>query len=383
MERLQAAGGAVPFRSFMDWALHDPQHGAYGSGRLQVGPRGDFATSPSLGPDFAALLVPQLAQWLQQLPSDRPLALVEAGPGEGDLAAQLAMALQQGWPALAARTELVLVEPNAGMRARQRERLAQLPMACRWSSFEQLAAAPLCGVLLAHEVLDALAVERISWDGAHWRRQLVALEPGPGAQPQLVFELGDPLEPELLAQLNDLALVPAGDQRPAGWTTELHPGQRPWLAAAAAALSEGVLLVVDYAHEAWRYYAPQRSNGTLMAYRQQQASDDPLQEPGCWDLTAHLCIESVDADARASGWQPLGVRRQGEALLALGLAQRLHGLQQQPASQLADLLARREALLRMVDPTALGDFHWLAFQRQEAGAASGETALFLQDPPLR
>lgn len=383
MERLQAAGGAVPFRSFMDWALHDPQHGAYGSGRLQVGPRGDFATSPSLGPDFAALLVPQLAQWLQQLPSDRPLALVEAGPGEGDLAAQLAMALQQGWPALAARTELVLVEPNAGMRARQRERLAQLPMACRWSSFEQLAAAPLCGVLLAHEVLDALAVERISWDGAHWRRQLVALEPGPGAQPQLVFELGDPLEPELLAQLNDLALVPAGDQRPAGWTTELHPGQRPWLAAAAAALSEGVLLVVDYAHEAWRYYAPQRSNGTLMAYRQQQASDDPLQEPGCWDLTAHLCIDSVDADARASGWQPLGVRRQGEALLALGLAQRLHGLQQEPASQLADLLARREALLRMVDPTALGDFHWLAFQRQEAGAASGETALFLQDPPLR
>jgi len=65
------------------------------------------------------------------------------------------------------------------------------------------------------------------------------------------------------------------------------------------------------------------------------------------------------------------------------LAQRLHGLQQEPASQLADLLARREALLRMVDPTALGDFHWLAFQRQEAGAASGETALFLQDPPLR
>ena len=382
MERLQAAGGAVPFRSFMEWALHDPQHGAYGSGRLQVGPRGDFATSPSLGPDFAALLVPQLAQWLQQLPSDRPLALVEAGPGEGDLAAQLAMALQQGWPALAARTELVLVEPNAGMRARQRERLAKLPMACRWSSFEQLAAAPLCGVLLAHEVLDALAVERISWDGTQWRRQMVALEPGPGAQPQLVFELGDPLEPELLAQLNDLALVPAGDQRPAGWTTELHPGQRPWLAAAAAAISKGVLLVVDYAHEAWRYYAPQRSNGTLMAYRQQQASDDPLQEPGCWDLTAHLCIDSVDADARASGWQPLGVRRQGEALLALGLAQRLHGLQQQPASQLADLLARREALLRMVDPTALGDFHWLAFQRQEAGAASGETALFLQDPPL-
>ncbi|MEY4430420.1 MAG: hypothetical protein RLZZ533_356, partial [Cyanobacteriota bacterium] len=49
-ERLRSAGGWVPFSTYMQWALHDPQHGAYGSGRLQVGPRGDFATSPSLGP---------------------------------------------------------------------------------------------------------------------------------------------------------------------------------------------------------------------------------------------------------------------------------------------------------------------------------------------
>ena len=82
-QRLRAAGGAVPFRTYMDWALHDPEHGAYGSGRLQVGPRGDFTTSPSLGPDFAALLAPQVIQWLQALPATEPLALVETGPGEG------------------------------------------------------------------------------------------------------------------------------------------------------------------------------------------------------------------------------------------------------------------------------------------------------------
>ena len=48
-------------------------HGAYGAGRLRIGPSGDFATAPSLGPDFAALLAPQLADWLT------PLAA--AGPG--------------------------------------------------------------------------------------------------------------------------------------------------------------------------------------------------------------------------------------------------------------------------------------------------------------
>jgi SAM-dependent MidA family methyltransferase len=375
-QRLEQAGGAVPFATYKDWALHDPEHGAYGSGRLQVGPRGDFATSPSLGPDFAALLAPQLVQWLQELAEHhpgQPLALVETGPGEGDLALQLAEALAEGWPDLAARTSLVLVEPNPGMATRQRQRLAPCPLPCRWLSLAELAAAPVLGVVLAHEVLDALAVERIVWDGALWRQQQLQLHQG-----LLRLVPGEPLGPQAEAPLTALGLLPANPQRPAGWTTELHPGLQPWLQAAAAALSAGRLLVIDYAHEAWRYYAPQRANGTLMAYRGQQASDDPLQDPGHWDLTAHLCIESLEAAGAATGWALLGQRRQGEALLALGLAQRLHGLQHQSGGQLADLLSRREALLRLVDPMALGDFRWLAFSLGPAGVAP----LFLQEPGL-
>ena len=390
-ERLAAAGGSVPFATYMAWALHDPEHGAYGSGRLQVGPGGDFATSPSLGPDFAALLAPQIAQWLGELAADGPLALIEAGPGEGSLASDLAEQLAAGWPELAARTELVLVEPNAGMAARQRQCLADCPLPCRWSSFEALAAAPLRGVVLAHEVLDALAVERITWDGALWRRQRVALHQG-----ALRLEPGEPLEPQASPQLEALGLLGPGPQRPVGWSTELHPELEPWLAACGAALACGPLLVIDYALKAWRYYAPSRADGTLMAYRGQRASGDPLREPGHWDLTAHLCIESLQAAARASGWEPIGQCRQGEALLALGLAQRLHGLQQVQAAgaaaagpavlqelSLGTLLARREALLRLVDPAALGDFRWLAFRRGPASAlADPALPLFLREPPL-
>jgi SAM-dependent MidA family methyltransferase len=377
----------VEDRQLPFWVLHDPDHGAYGAGRLSIGPSGDFATAPSLGPEFAALLAPQLARWLEDLPGGR-LSLVETGPGEGSLAAQLAEALAAGWPQLAQRLELVLVEPNAGMAARQRQRLQGCPLALRWSSFEEMAAAPLNGVVLAHEVLDALAVERIVSDGAAWRRQQVTLHQG-----TLRLEPGEPLEPEAAAGLQPYGLAAPGAQRPEGWCSELHPGLEPWLAACGAALGQGRLLVIDYALEAWRYYAPSRSEGTLMAYREQRASGDPLLEPGAWDLTAHLCIDSLVAAAEASGWQLLGQRRQGEALLALGLAQRLHGLQHprggcdQPAGgrggmDLADALARREALLRLVDPTALGDFRWLAFQRGEGGGENERPApsLFLQDP---
>ena len=393
VERLRAAGGAVPFSRYMDWALHDPVHGAYGSGRLQVGPGGDFATSPSLGPDFAALLAPQIVDWLQQLGAlgSSRLSLIEAGPGEGDLAADLADALVEGWPDLAGRVELVLVEPNAGMAERQRRRLASCRLPVRWCSFAELAAAPVQGVLLAHEVLDALAVERIQWDGAHWRRQLVGLAAATTTAPLLRFELGEPLDPRadaaLWSQLQQRGLA-LGDSPaavtaafPSGWSTELHTGIQDWLGAAASALQIGMLLVIDYALEASRYNAPSRADGTLIAYRGQRASGDLLQQPGHWDLTAHLCLETLDADACAVGWHPLGHCRQGQALLALGLAQRLHGLQQLPGDQLASALASREALLRLVDPAALGDFRWVAYQR--GAAAAFEPPLFLDLRPER
>ena len=365
----------MPFLDYMDWALHDPDHGAYGSGRLQIGPWGDFATSPSLGEEFARLLAPQVAQWLALLPADEPLTLVETGPGEGQLAQQLAAALHAGWPALAGRTELLLVEPNAGMAERQRRRLAACPLPVRWADGLPLAGAPLRGVVLAHEVLDALAVERIERRGWRWCRQRVVLDGD-----VLRLEAGEPLAGALLEPLADLGLLPLDERRPEGWCSELHPGLAPWLASCGEALLHGWLLVIDYAHEARRYYAPQRSNGTLMAYRSQRASDDPLREPGHWDLTAHLCLESLEAASRAGGWQTLGICSQGEALLALGLAQRLHGLQQESGTPLADLLQRRETLLRLVDPAGLGEFRWIALRRNGVPPTPSTEPLFLQPP---
>jgi SAM-dependent MidA family methyltransferase len=69
------------------------------------------------------------------------------------------------------------VDPSAGLVERQRQRLVACPLPLRWATFEQLAHAPLRGVVLAHEVLDALPVERIVWDGERWRQQLVELRP--------------------------------------------------------------------------------------------------------------------------------------------------------------------------------------------------------------
>ena len=59
----------------------------------------------------------------------------------------------------------------------------------------------------------------------------------------------------------------------------------------------------------------------------------------------------------------MGETRQGQALLALGLSKFLYSLQDSTSEDLSAALNRRESLLRLVDPMGLGEFRWLAFQR--------------------
>ena len=359
---LKQVGGVTSFRQYMDLALNDPHYGFYGSGRARVARDGDFVTSPTLGSDFAGLLAPQVLRWLADLPAEIPtLSIIEIGPGEGDLLADLVDALAEQSPQFLHRLELVLVEANPGMKQRQQARLQHqtiIPM--RWCSMEELLAAPLRGLVLAHELLDALPVERLTFDDGVMWQQLVELDDS-GA---LGFSKG-PLPPGLKHEIEQVCkrcglVLPPPDADP-GWTTEWHSGSLGWFAQLSRALEQGVLLVVDYALEMHRYYSARRSNGTLMAVQAQRAGLSPLQEPGSQDLTAHICIETVEDAAAQAGWTCLGQLRQGEALLALGLAERLYGLQSLPLAELPQALQRREALLRLVDPSGLGDFRWLLF----------------------
>ena len=84
---IDAAGGAMPFRRFMELALYGP-HGFYtdpaGSGR--AGRRGDFLTSPEVGPLFGAVVARFLdAEW-ERLGRPDPFTVVDAGAGPGTLA---------------------------------------------------------------------------------------------------------------------------------------------------------------------------------------------------------------------------------------------------------------------------------------------------------
>ncbi|HET7687817.1 MAG TPA: SAM-dependent methyltransferase, partial [Candidatus Macondimonas sp.] len=150
-----AAGGSIGFDRYMELALYAPGLGYYSAGAAKFGAEGDFITAPELTPLFGRTLAGPCAEWLAQL---GPQAwILELGAGSGALAADLleTLATSNRLPATYA-----ILERSAQLRARQlslfAERIPKLLPRIRW--LDTLPTAPIEGVLLANEVLDALPV---------------------------------------------------------------------------------------------------------------------------------------------------------------------------------------------------------------------------------
>ena len=128
-------------------------------------------------------------------------------------------------------------------------------------------------------------------------------------------------------------------------------------------VKNGILLIIDYAIDSKKYYSAQKNDGTILAYKNQRAFKEILHSPGDFDLTCHICIEILIYQAKLAGFESLGLVKQGEALLLLGLAQKLYEIQNNMKNNLSQALIRREAMLRLVDPICLGDFKWFVFKK--------------------
>ena len=379
-------GGSISFYEYMDLVLNDRENGFYSTGRLKIGKDGDFCTSPSLSNDFARLLAIQITEWfhdLEKVEADSQLlSLVEIGPGEGALSRDLIDAISDIAPALINKIELVLVEINMGMRERQEKVVNNIKgINCRWSSFEELILKPVTGVVIANEVLDAFPVERLVFRDEKVFRQGVSLKQ---INHEYFLEFVD-LKPtaaikEFLEDSKSLLKIEFPPKNIFnGWVTEWHCDIPIWFRKLSKVLINGSVLVIDYALESKRYYNATRKDGTLLAYKDQEANPNILNNAGFCDLTAHLCIESTVNYALTNGWKFMGETRQGQALLALGLSKFLYSLQSTTSNDISAALSRRESLLRLVDPIGLGEFRWLAFQRDNCNDLNLRNR-FLEEP---
>jgi SAM-dependent MidA family methyltransferase len=327
------AGGSISFARFMDVALHDPAHGYYARGPARLGRGGDFFTASDVGPAWGRALARALVEMDAAAGRPRPFRYVEHGAGRGLLARDLIDALAALDADLHARLEAELIDSSAAMReAAGRlvpEAHAVAPAGARVGG---------AGCAVAFELLDALPVHRVRRRGAGLLEVRVALEG------ERLVEAEAPPEPAVSAAAESWGAAPEdGDE------AEVCLALPAAVAALAASIDRGFVVVVDYGHEAERLAARAHRRGTLLAYSGHEVNEDYLLRVGEQDLTAHVNLTVLRREAERIGLAMLAVTTQDRFLVAGGI---LEGMDDGDRS--LDALKRRLQAKQLIHPAGMG-----------------------------
>ena len=353
-KRLQRHG-QLPFSDFMQMALYTPELGYYTSGLPKIGRQGDFVTAPEISPLFSQSLAQQCAQSLNELTAPN---IIEFGAGRGTMAHDLLLALEQ--TAQGARLEhYYIVELSAALKAEQQALIAQLPerLANKVVWLERLPATPIEAVVLANEVLDAMAFERLRLEPEQSLRAFVSFD----EQTQTFAWAYHPIiEPQLQNFANRLidALTPLPPQ---GYVTEVNLTYGPWLKTLAQHLKRGLVLLIDYGYNREEYYQKARHMGTLRCHYQHLAHADPFFYPGLQDITAHVDFTSVAESAFQHGFKIAGFTTQAHFLMGCGVLEHAHD----PEAAIETQLKMAQQIKTLTLPDEMGEtFKVMALSKQ-------------------
>ena len=172
---------------------------------------------------------------------------------------------------------------------------------------------------IANEVLDALPAERFVYRGGAYLQQCVSLDAGR-------FRYSERPAPERLAARLEALHAAYGSAWPDGFTSEVVPAARHWIADLAERLSAALVLLFDYGLPGAEYYAPERREGWLRCHYRHRAHDDPLILTGIQDITTWVDFTAVAEAAADSGLSVTGFGTQAAFLLGGALADRVHAL---------------------------------------------------------
>ncbi|MBI4695056.1 MAG: SAM-dependent methyltransferase [Gammaproteobacteria bacterium] len=305
---IDAHDGFLCFDEFMARALYTPGLGYYVGGAPKFGAGGDFVTAPEISPLYGACIALQCRQVFERTGG---CEILEFGGGTGRLCASILGTLAEtGSPP--ERYSILELSPELRERQRallERDQPALLPRVV-WLS--EPPASPICGVVLANEILDALPVRIFHL--AHG----AVLERGVGYEgSRLVWR-----ERSAAAEFSAIVLGRlecAGTAAAGPYVSEINAGLEPWVADLARFLDRGVALLADYGYPRREYYHPGRSAGTLMCHYRHHAHDDPLWYPGLQDITAHVDFTAVAEAADEAGLAIAGFAEQASFLAACGI----------------------------------------------------------------
>ena len=325
-----AAGGAIRFDEFMRIALYG-QHGFYASGG-RAGRRGDFITSPEVGPLFGAVLTRWIDSEFRRLGEPDDFRIFECGAGPGTLARSILTAAPLG------RDRYVAVEVSERQRGDHPNGVLSLA---------NLPPGSLCGVVIANELLDNLPFRLAVFDGG-WREVAVAARGATGFDEVLVA--GDPAWSWLPRSAPHGTRLPIQDQAAA------------WVAGVRARLLAGSIVAFDYCAATTGALVGRPWREWLRTYKAQARGEHYLVGAGEQDITAQVCIDQLLPPTRIES-QAQFLQRWGIADLVEEGVRAWTAAAARPDVHALSMRSRKRESEALLDSRGLGGFDvlwWLA-----------------------
>ncbi len=305
---IKEQGGSIGFDQYMTTVLYEPGLGYYSAGSRKFGAEGDFVTAPEISSLFSQCLAYQCAQILNEIQYS---AILELGAGTGVMARDILLELEQ--LDLLPRSYFIL-EVSADLRQRQQELLNDsIPhIAERVVWLDSLPEQPFNGLILANEILDALAVKRFKKVSGGFKELKV------GFDNDAFFWLQNDAETELEKVLSQLERdLP--NPFPEGYVSEINLNTKQWLSGLESILQCGAMFFIDYGYSASDYYHPERIDGSLLCHYRHRVHTDPFFYPGLQDITASVNFTDVAECADSLGLHVSGYTNQAYFLFGCGL----------------------------------------------------------------
>lgn len=353
------AKGSLTFAEFMAACLYEPGLGYYTSAGRRVGAEGDFYTSSNVHSVFGRLIAREIIRMWQSLGEPDNFQIVEAGAGNGRLAADVMDAVAELAPELYCKVTCRLIEAEPSLAVAQAKMLAAHAAHLDWSSPAELSSGILAitGCIFSNELVDALPVHLVEMTGKGLQEVMVAADGD-----QFCEKLADPSTAAI-----EQFLVRHGITLVEGQRAEVRLAADGWLQGVAASLERGFVMTIDYGYLAAELYGRMRTNGTLLCYYRHQLEENPYIRVGLQDITTHVDFSALIETGETVGLQKIWYGEQYRLLMAAGMMEEMLALEARPTPE-AQRIKDRLALKKLMLPDGgMGDTFKVLIQGKSAG----------------